>query len=117
MRAGRADEALDLAALARESAPAESVTAHALWRTSQALVSATRGEHEEAERMAREASELVPDDMLTLRANVLVDFSEVLARSGRHTESVEVADEALRLFELKGNVSGAEIARSLLKPQ
>lgn len=117
VRSGRADEAPDLAALARESAPAESVTSQALWRTSQALVASTRGEHEEAERLAREAGELVPPDMLTLRANVLVDLSEVLAASGRHTESDRVADESLRLFELKGNVSGAKMARSLLKPR
>ncbi len=114
VRSGRLAEAEEKARLARELAPSENLTSQALWRAASALVLAGRGAHGEAERLARQAADLVPEAMLTLRANVLMDLGEVLARSGRHAASAEVGDEAVRSFELKGNVSGAGMARTLL---
>jgi len=104
-------EAADLASLSRESAPAESVAAQALWRAATARMLAEADEHREAERLAREAVRLVPAEMLNLRADLLVTLAEVVRAGGNETVATSVIRDAVELYERKGNISSAARVR------
>lgn len=106
-------DAAQLASVSRESAPAESVAAQALWRAATARALATRAEHGEAERLARRAVPLVPAEMLNLRADLLVSLGEILSTGGDETPATSVIGEAVELYERKGNLASAARARSL----
>jgi tetratricopeptide (TPR) repeat protein len=85
------------------------------WRRLKGRLLAHRSEFEEAERIAREAVELAGRaDYIDIQARTHFDLAEVLRLAGR-TEDVSIElEHALRLYEQKGNVVGAERARSLL---
>jgi tetratricopeptide (TPR) repeat protein len=78
-------------------------------------VYARRGDLAEAEQLAREAVALAETtDMRNWRGNALFDLGEVLRLSGRIEDSVEPLERAVALFEAKGNVVMAELARAAL---
>ena len=66
--------------------------------------------------LGREAVELLEaTDALDAQAKARLDLVDVYLCSGRTPDECrELVDEALRLYELKGNLVGADRARSLL---
>ncbi|MFW6204446.1 MAG: BTAD domain-containing putative transcriptional regulator [Actinomycetota bacterium] len=106
---GNAAEAAAYASVSREQAPAESVTAQALWRAATARAVG----HHEAGRLLREAADLVPPDMLNLRADLHADLAETLSAAGQPEAALAAAREAAGCYERKGNVVGARRARRL----
>lgn len=110
---GRTSEAARFARLSKAHAPAESITAQALWRAATARVLASFGEPQEAEKLGREAIRLVPNDMLNLRAALHLDLAEILAATGQQKQAQTLLGEAVDLYERKGNVVGARRAQEL----
>jgi class 3 adenylate cyclase/tetratricopeptide (TPR) repeat protein len=93
----------------------EDADAHGHWRRVRAKVLARRGELDEAERLGREAVAIASaTDVLDLQTVALADLGEVLRLVGRPRESQEALEEAVRLYEAKGNVVGAERLRGVL---
>jgi tetratricopeptide (TPR) repeat protein len=94
----------------------EDADAHAQLRRVRAKVLARKGELDEAERLAGEAVAIASAnaDILDLRAQALADLGEVLGHADRPKESKEALDEAIRLYEAKGNLVGAERAQAIL---
>jgi len=104
------EEAERFSALSFETAPAENITAQALWRSAKARALVN---HEEAERLAREAIQLVPPEMLNLGADLRVDLAEILLAAGRRESALLVISEAIDLYMRKGNLVSAARARAL----
>jgi class 3 adenylate cyclase/tetratricopeptide (TPR) repeat protein len=94
----------------------EDADAQTQWRRVRAKVLARSGELDEAERLGREAVSIANGtaDILDLRAEALADLGEVLGLADRPQESRAALEEAVRLYEAKGNVVGAERVRSVL---
>jgi tetratricopeptide (TPR) repeat protein len=73
------------------------------------------GELDGAERWARSALEHgLRTDFIDLQADARLALARALAARAQRDESVEQAQEALRLYELKQDVPGAQHARALL---
>ena len=106
---GRADEALDLAAIAEELAAEDDVISQVFWRSVRAKVLAGRGRGEEALPLVEQAVELIrgTDSPVTL-ARTLVDLAEVHSLADRPEEAREALAEAAALLERKENVVGAQ---------
>jgi DNA-binding SARP family transcriptional activator/tetratricopeptide (TPR) repeat protein len=109
---GATEEAARFATLSQQQAPAESVVAQVLWRTSTARVMAVR-EGTGAGRLVREAIALVPVDMLNLRADLHLDLAVTLLWTSARDEARVALDEATGLYERKGNLAGTRRARKL----
>ena len=85
------------------------------WRGPRAKVLARRGELDAAERLAREAVSLAGQtDFLNLHGNALLDLATVLRHSRRLGDAAAAADAANALYERKGNLVGADAARSFV---
>ena len=70
---------------------------------------------EDAEGLGREAAALAArTDALSDHGDVLLYLSEVLRISDRAREATHEVGRALSLFERKGNIVSAGVARSLL---
>jgi class 3 adenylate cyclase/tetratricopeptide (TPR) repeat protein/uncharacterized protein (DUF433 family) len=115
---GRDEEALQLTERWRADrlATPEDADAQTQWRRVRAKVLARRGELDEAERLGREAVAIASAtvDILDLQAQALAGLGEVLSLAGRAQESREALEEAIRLYEAKGNIVGADRVHSLL---
>jgi tetratricopeptide (TPR) repeat protein len=112
---GRYDEAEPLAQLGRALANDQDVYGGALWRQTQSLVHAARGEYVEAERLARDAvAVLEPTDALTLQGDAFSDLAEVLSAAGKEDESAAALGQALDRYERKKNLVMAERVREQL---
>jgi DNA-binding SARP family transcriptional activator/tetratricopeptide (TPR) repeat protein len=111
----RLDESRRWAELARDKAPEYDVSAQYSWRSVQAKLSARSGDLASAESLALGALGIAErTDVLSERGHVLLDLAEVLRMAKRPTDSARRVTEALRLFELKGDVASAAVARALL---
>jgi class 3 adenylate cyclase/tetratricopeptide (TPR) repeat protein len=112
LRQGRDDEAETLATFSASIAAPDDLGTQVLWRNAKATISARRGEVEDAERLAREAVSLAEtsDDITTL-GDALANLAAVLGLAGRHAEAEETLAQAIALYERKGNVSAARLAR------
>ena len=112
---GRVEEAEQLTRVSEGAADPDDVTSQSGWRSVRALALARRGMTEEAVSLAREAVMIMErTDLLDSRAEALLDLAEVLRLGGRASEAATAASEALRLWEQKGSVVSAELARRLL---
>jgi class 3 adenylate cyclase len=112
---GRHREAEPLAQLGRELANDQDVAGQAIWRQTEALVKASRGEHVEAERLAREAvAVLEPTDALAMQGDALCDLAEVLVGAGGSGEAAAVFAQALDCYERKKNLVMADRTRAKL---
>jgi tetratricopeptide (TPR) repeat protein len=115
---GRVEEALRLTERWRADRLTlpEDADGQAQWRRVRAKALARSGELEEAERLGREAVAIAAGtaDILDLRAETLADLGEVLRLADRPQESRAALEDAVRLYEAKGNVVGAERVRGLL---
>lgn len=113
-RNGASGEAERFATMSRESAPAQSATSQALWRSARALAMSLQGADDEARSLAQEARGMVPSEMLNLRAEVSRDLGEVLFRLGHRRLGIEAIGEAIELYEKKGNLVGTRQAASVV---
>jgi DNA-binding SARP family transcriptional activator len=115
-RRGRFDAAAREVEPARSELAADDVGTQSRWRSVAARLAARKGSVERADELSLEALEtLEGTDGLNAQAQCLLDRAEVLSLSGRGEDSAAAAiREALRLYEQKENVVGAERARSLL---
>ena len=110
---GRYEEADALVAEAAHAARANDVHTQIIWRSTRAKILARRGELEPAERLAREAVDFAAGgDFLHSHAEALMDLAEVLELRGDHGEAAEAVAAAAALWERKGNVLGAQGART-----
>jgi class 3 adenylate cyclase/tetratricopeptide (TPR) repeat protein len=109
----RTDEAEDLSRVAEQFSAADDVTSQALWRSVRAKILALRGDSRTALALVRESVALLrTTDALIRQADALADEAEVLRLLGRGDASRAPLAEAIELLERKGNVVGAEQARS-----
>ncbi|HWO69326.1 MAG TPA: adenylate/guanylate cyclase domain-containing protein [Actinomycetota bacterium] len=112
---GRFDEALPFIEESVELAPSEDAASQMYWRTSKAMVQASRGDLGEAERLAREAVAIGrTTDAINDLADALADLAGIVAARGRGGEAADLLREAVELFERKGNVVSAGRARERL---
>jgi tetratricopeptide (TPR) repeat protein len=111
----RYDEAAGWLELAEKRAASDDVNAQYTWRRVRAKILARAGASDKAESLARDAKALAErTDALNDHGDVLLDLAEVLRLFERPSEAARHAEAALELFEHKGNVVSAGIARSLL---
>lgn len=106
-------DATQFASTAAEAAPAESVSAQALWRAAKARVLSHQGDQRGAQQLTRDAIRLVPHDMLNLRADLHVTLAESLFTTGLNDAGARVLNEAIEMYASKGNINAAERARSV----
>jgi class 3 adenylate cyclase/tetratricopeptide (TPR) repeat protein len=110
---GRPDEAEQMSRHAQQLADADDVASQMLWRTVQAKVLARKGNRDGALILIGEAVDLLkPTDAVSAQAETLVDLAEVLRHAGRGKEADEVLEDAVALYELKGNLVGAQGIRA-----
>jgi len=103
---GRYDEAEPLAQQGRELSDTEDVVGDIVWRQTQALVHAHRGEHAAAERLARQAVEIAEHtDSLFMQGDAYCDLAKVLEAAGRPHEAAAAYREALDRYERKENLA------------
>ncbi len=114
-RQERFEESGNYAKFSAEVAAPEDLATQVLWRGVSAKLLARQGNLEDAERVAREAVELIrrADDPID-QAYALMDLGEVLRMAGKHDEAALAAAQALRLYEQKGDVVSAAVARNLV---
>jgi ATP/maltotriose-dependent transcriptional regulator MalT len=111
----RLDDAERFARIAQDIGAADDVSSQALWRSVLGKTLARRGEFAEGRRRVTEAVEMLrPSDELESKGNIQVDLAEVELLSGRVDEAAAALDEALQLFEAKGNIVSASLARERL---
>jgi class 3 adenylate cyclase/tetratricopeptide (TPR) repeat protein len=112
---GRYDEAEQLTRECEGASRPNNVESQIMWRSTRAKVLARRGDLEAAERLGEEAVAIAGEsDFLTTHAEALMDLAEVLQLAGRRESAEANIQEAVRLFELKRNVLGADRARGRL---
>jgi class 3 adenylate cyclase/tetratricopeptide (TPR) repeat protein len=103
---GRYDEAESLAQLGRKLGSEQDVATQMLWRRVQALVHASRGEHDEAETLARKAVALAErSDSLSDQGEAFSDLAEVLHAAARTDEAAVALEQALDRYERKKNLA------------
>jgi class 3 adenylate cyclase/tetratricopeptide (TPR) repeat protein len=108
---GRADEAVEFAALSEAMAAADDVQAQVAWRAARALVLADRGDAEAAESVARQAVETArATDDPNLSARALLAHARALQACDRAADADAALAEALQLYDAKGNVAARERA-------
>ena len=112
---GRYDEAYAFTEASAEAAAAEDIVTQIAWRAVRARILAGRGRIGEGEKLAREAVGLAErTDLPSDRGDAFLDLAEVLRTSARLEEAEAAVRRALSLYERKGNLVGADKARSLL---
>lgn len=111
---GRIDEAGEQCRLTAAAAARDDIVSQVIWRGVQAKILARDGRCAEAEAVAREAVALVaPTDLLSHHGDAMLDLAEVLGMCSRMDEADGAVRDAIALYDLKGNVTAAERARSL----
>ncbi len=112
---GRYDEAYAFTEASAEAAAAEDIVTQIAWRAVRARILAGQGRIGEGEQLAREAVGLAErTDLPSDRGDAFLDLAEVLRTSARLEEAEAAVRRALSLYERKGNLVGADKARSLL---
>jgi class 3 adenylate cyclase/tetratricopeptide (TPR) repeat protein len=111
----RLDDAERFARIAQDIGAPDDISSQALWRSVLGKTLARRGEFAEGRGRVTEAVEMLrPSDELESKGNIQVDLAEVEHLSGRIDEAAAALDEALQLFEAKGNIVSANLARERL---
>jgi class 3 adenylate cyclase/tetratricopeptide (TPR) repeat protein len=113
---GRDAEAVRWVAVAREYGHRDDVFTMVEADSTEAMLLARGGRHEEAERLARDAVEQAEStDFWILRAAAHEALAEVLSAAGKPGDARAELEEALRIYEAKGNVVLASRLRELLQ--
>jgi tetratricopeptide (TPR) repeat protein len=113
---GRDAEAVRWVAVAREYGHRDDVFTMVEADSTEAMLLARGGRHEEAERLARDAVEQAEStDFWILRAAAHEALAEVLSAAGKPGDARAELEEALRIYEEKGNVVLASRLRELLQ--
>jgi len=74
------------------------------------------GRIDEGERLIREAIRMVEKtDFLDLHADCMLYLADVFHIGQRQADAIKALDEAIKLYERKGNIAGAQRAREALK--
>ncbi len=111
-RQGRYDDAERFVEIGEHAIPGARVRYRFAVR---AKLLARRGEPDRAAALAREAVELAErEDNLNMHGHALMDLAEVLRLAERTAESRHCAAAALELYERKGNLVSAGVARASL---
>ena len=80
-----------------------------------AKILARRGDHVQASALAQEAVRLATAcHSPNLHGDALLDLAEVLRQAGHTTDALTAVNDARRQFQQKGNLAGANRARSIL---
>ena len=112
---GRYDEAEQLTRECEDATRPNDVHSNILWRSIRAKVLARRGELEAAHRLARESlSTASASDFDPAHADALMDYAEVLTLGHDRDGAATAVHEAIALYERKGNLLAADLARSRL---
>jgi class 3 adenylate cyclase/tetratricopeptide (TPR) repeat protein len=113
---GRYQEAECFTQISEESAGAEDVYTHVLWRSVRAKVLAQQGKTSEALQLACESATLVEaTDSLHLRWHTLMSQAEVLRLAGRIPEAEAPLHGAIDAAEQKGNIVAVRLSREALR--
>ena len=111
----RFDDAFEATELSKRAAARDDIDAQVRWRCVRAKLLAKQGKTSEAEAMALEAKKHVEaTDFVDLYADTLSALAEVYDLSGRSEERTASLKEALRVYEARENLVGADRTRSLL---
>jgi tetratricopeptide (TPR) repeat protein len=110
----RFDDALRLTETAKTASSPDDTVSQVLWRGTRARVLAARGDAEAATIARRAVALARQTDFVNMLADALVDLAETLWLLGRDGESRPPLVEAIRLYEAKGNVVSAAVARGRL---
>ena len=114
---GRVNEAEQMSRQAQHLADDDDIASQMLWRTVLAKVRAHRGDCDGALALVKEAVDLLTStDAVSAQAETLVDLAEILRCAGRVKDADRVLEDAIGLYELKGNLAGAELARASAAP-
>jgi tetratricopeptide (TPR) repeat protein len=113
-RQKRYEEAERFSEVSEQAAAPGDLVSQVGWRSTRASVLAQRGEAEKAEDLAREAVDIARrTDHLNLHASALLALADVLAIGGRPAQAIPIIEEARVLYDRKGNLVMAEMARTL----
>jgi tetratricopeptide (TPR) repeat protein len=111
---GRIDEADHFTRVSEEKTQPDDVGSQMEWRSARARILVRRGDRAEAEALAREAVALgEPTDYFEFHAQALIALAEAL--SDRSDEAAQCLEDAIRLYERKESVVGAERTRARLR--
>ena len=114
-RQERYEDADTLAAFSAEVAAADDLGTQILWRGVRAKLSARTGSFDEAARVASQEVELSRrSDSIVGQADALMDLAEVMRIAGRGDDAATATTEALRLYERKGAIVSADLARAFI---
>lgn len=100
-------EAVRLATLATEQAPAESILAQLFAPAAHGRAQAQRGNHREGEALVRQAIDTSPEGLLPVRALLHEVLAEVQSLAGRDTDANAAIEMAVTLHQRKGNLVAA----------
>ena len=115
-RRGDLDGADGFTRVSEELAARDDVSSQFRWRGVKGKILASRGRFEEGETLVRKAVELIGgSDDINSQGEALMDLVDVLRLAGRPAEAAEAAREALSLFEAKGNIVSAAVARATVQ--
>jgi tetratricopeptide (TPR) repeat protein len=114
-RQERYEESHEATVVSERTAAPDDIDSQTRWRSVRAKLLARQGKTSEAEKMIQESIRFVEGtDMVDLYADSLLDLAKVLDLSGRGNERASCLEEALRVYEARENLVGADRARGLL---
>ncbi|MDH4340175.1 MAG: AAA family ATPase [Thermoleophilia bacterium] len=112
---GRLDESAEWIEVATTHSAVDDIDALIRWMPVHAKIQARHGALTDAVATARDAVRLAQTtDALNRHAKTQQDLGEILLLAGRADDACAAFGDALELYEEKGNLVGAEYARSLL---
>jgi tetratricopeptide (TPR) repeat protein len=112
---GKSEEAARYAAIARDLTDEDDVLSQVSWRTVEAKSLAAAGQSDAAVALAEEAVRTASRTTdIELHADALLDLGDVLRLVGRMEEQGPHLREALRLYQQKGDLVLAGVARDRL---
>jgi class 3 adenylate cyclase/tetratricopeptide (TPR) repeat protein len=111
---GRSEEALAATITSEEASSPDDVHAQIAWRVARAKALAELGRGREAEEIGCAAVELAgTTDSPVLAAEALLALAKAHAAAGDAEEGRDAAGQAQQLYDAKGNVVAARLARAL----
>ena len=108
------DESAEFAGVCEHAASPDDVASQFLWRCVRGKLRARQGAFDEAGALLSAAMALIEtSDQLDWQGNGLLDFAEVRELAGAPADAAALSEKAARLFDRKGNVVSARMARQL----